>query len=135
VHQMPDVGTLRDATATDLQDARKRVRRWHSFQVIFAFLYLGIVLDLITTAMGFARTGSSYEQNPLGGALIHNTGWIGLFVALSVLAGVFYFSSRVVCLKAARFWSTILTGLLALAALVRWTAVVTAILYLVQTPH
>jgi hypothetical protein len=103
--------------------------------VIFAFLYLGIVLDLITTSLGFARTGSSYEQNPIGGLLIHNTGWIGLFFALSALAAVFYFSSRVVCLRAARFWSTVLTVLLAVAALVRWTAVVTAILYLVQTPR
>src|SRR5436305_7537878 len=120
---MRDFGAVYESTGGDGQDARRRLRRWHSFQVIFGFLYVGIVLDLITTAMGYARTGSSYEQNPVGGNLIHNTGWIGLFLALSALAAVFYFSSRVVCLRAARFWSTLLTVLLAVAALVRWTAV------------
>jgi hypothetical protein len=129
------MGAVLDASELDARDARRRLRRWHSFQVIFGFLYVGIVLDLITTAMGFARTGSSYEQNPVGGLLIHNAGWIGLFFALTALAAVFYFSSRVVCLRAARFWSTVLTALLALAALVRWTAVVTAVMYLVQSPH
>ena len=132
---MASAQRMEAAPAPDDREVAKRRARWHSFQVIFALLCVGVVLDVITTAMGFSKAGSSYEQNPIGGFLIHTAGWFGLAAALAVLAGICYFSVRIVCFNAARRWSGVLTALVAVAALVRWTAVVTAIVYLVQTQH
>jgi hypothetical protein len=111
----------------------KRQARWHSFQVVFALAYAGIVLDVATTALGFQAVGSSYEQNPLGGTLIGNLGWVGLFLFMSAIAFVCYRSCRLVCFHMSRRISGFVTALLGVAALIRWVAVITAILFLVQT--
>lgn len=114
------------------EELAKRQARWHSFQIVFALAYLGIVLDVLTTAMGFQAVGSSYEQNPLGGTLIGNLGWAGMFALMSVIAFICYRSCRLVCFHMSRRVSGIVTGLLAVAAFVRWVAVITAILFLLQ---
>lgn len=110
-------------------DAR-RLRRWRWFQVIFAWAYAGVVLDIVTTALGVQKDGKAYEQNPLGSLLIGNAGWIGLFLLVSGLAAVCYFSTRLVCFRMSLRWTTVLAALLVVAGLVRWLAVVTAVLYL-----
>src|SRR5947209_1959047 len=115
-------------------EQRKRRARWHSFQVIFGLLYSGILLDIITTSMGFQKAGSGYEQNPLGGFLIGNLGWVGLAVVLSAFAGVLYLSCRVLFLQVSSRRTGWLSGVLAAATFVRWVAVVTAVMFIVQ-PH
>jgi hypothetical protein len=115
-------------------EAGKRARRWRWFQAIFACTFAGIVLDIITTAMGFQRAGAAYEQNPLGSLLINDVGWVGLFALVTAIAALCYFSVRVVCFRMATRWSLILNVLLALVAVVRWVAVAGAIAYLLDTP-
>lgn len=111
----------------------RRLRRYHSFKVVFTLAYAGIVLDIVTTAINSARTGAGYEQNPLGSTLIHGVGYAGLFVMLTAFAALLFVSFRTVCLHASPRVSGFLTSLLALVTFIRWIAVVTAILYMVQT--
>src|SRR5947209_8767971 len=73
-----------------LWETRTRERRWRIFQVTFFFLYLGVVLDLLTTSMGYQRIGSAYEQNPLGALLIQHLGWTGLLATFAGLAAICY---------------------------------------------
>jgi len=113
----------------------KRGRRWRFFQIVFVFAYSGTILDVITTAMGYSKTGAKYEQNPLGGGLIHDLGWIGLAALLTVLLGVCYFSCRVVYARMNLRWSSLLNTILVLVTAFRWLAVVTAVLYLMQPGH
>lgn len=113
-------------------EQRKRGRRWRFFQIVFVFAYSGTILDVITTAMGYEKTGAKYEQNPLGGGLIHDLGWIGLAALLTVLLGVCYFSCRVVYARMNLRWSSLLNTILVLVTAFRWLAVVTAVLYLMQ---
>jgi hypothetical protein len=110
----------------------KRRRRWHSFQVVFAFAYLGIVLDEVTTALGVGKSGSAYEQNPLGAYLIGTTGWLGLFILLTALSALCYVSCRVVFWRMRPFWGGMLNAVLAIVTVVRWLAVATAVLYIIQ---
>jgi hypothetical protein len=105
------------------------------FQVIFVCAYVGIVLDIVTTAMGFQRVGRAYEQNPIGSLLITNLGWVGLFLLVAVLAAVCYFSFRLVCFRLPTRWSAVLNLLLAVVAVVRWVVVVTAVIYLLDGPQ
>lgn len=116
-------------------DTGKRNRRWLTFRIIFACTYVGIVLDIVTTAMGFQRAGKAYEQNPMGSAVIADIGWIGLFLLLTALAAVCYFSFRLVCYRMSTRWSALLNALLAVVAAVRWLAVITALMYLADTSH
>jgi hypothetical protein len=113
-------------------ELRKRRARWRFFQIAFAVTYLGVVLDVVTTALGFQKTGSGYEQNPLGSVLIGGLGWIGLFLLMSLLCAVCYVSFRTVYWRMSTRWSMILNIVLVLVAAFRWLAVVTAILYLLQ---
>lgn len=113
-------------------DPRKRNFRWRFFQIAFALTYIGIVLDIVTTALGYAKSGSSYEQNPFGGALIGNLGWIGMFVLLSLLCCICYVCVRAVYWRMSTVWSAIINTVIVLILLVRWLAVVTAVIYLLQ---
>jgi uncharacterized protein YqgC (DUF456 family) len=62
----------------EFRDAKLRSHRWRFFQIVFVFTYLGIILDVVTTAIGSQVAGSAraYEQNPIGGALIGQLGWV-----------------------------------------------------------
>ena len=110
----------------------RRAKRWRFFRVAFSVVYLGIVLDVITTAMGYAKAGSSYEQNPLGGSLIGGLGWIGMLALLTALCLICYHSVRVVFWRMSMRWSRLINGLMVALAAFRWLAVVTAVLYLLQ---
>lgn len=114
----------------------KRQRRWRFFQIVFCFVYAGIVLDVITTALGYLKAGSKYEQNPLGGGLIAGLGWPGLLALLTVLCLVCYHSVRIVYARMSPRWSTLINSIMVLIAAFRWLAVVTAIIFLLQPgPH
>src|SRR5579871_1283464 len=89
------------------EELSKRAQRWRFFQITFAFVYSGVVLDVVTTALGYMKSGSSYEQNPLGGSLIGHLGWIGLLALLTVLCWVAYRSVRTVCWRMSAVWSRV----------------------------
>lgn len=124
--------TVLDSHALVPGEAGARAARWHSFQVIFALLYSGIILDIVTTAMGFGKAGNAYEQNPIGALLIDHVGWFGLVAVLSGFAALLFVSCRVLYFQLQARRTRWISGVLAAATFVRWIAVVTAILYLVQ---
>lgn len=110
----------------------RRRGRWRFFQVVFFLTYLGIVLDIVTTAMGFGRMGNAYEQNPLGGQLIGNLGWVGLLLLMTALCVVCYVSFRVVFARMSLKWSAILNSITVIVLLMRWVTVAAAVAYLIQ---
>jgi len=110
----------------------KRNQRWRLFQILFAFVYSGVVLDVATTAIGYAKAGSRYEQNPLGGSLIGHLGWFGLLAVLTALSLICYWSVRLVYSRMSLRWTILINSLMAAIAAFRWLAVGTAIAYLVQ---
>ena len=119
-----------------MQDIERRQRSWRLFQIVFCFVYVGVVLDIVTTALGYMKAGNQYEQNPLGGGLISHIGWFGLLALLTLLCVVCYRSVRLVYARMSIRWSRLINGLMLLIAAFRWLAVVTAILYLLQPlPH
>lgn len=131
--EQPSALTVPLSSVTGHPDAAARERCWRWFQVIFACTYTGVLLDIVTTAMGFQRVGAAYEQNPLSSLLIRDVGWSGLVLIVTLVALVCYVSCRSVCLRLATRWAVTLNVLLALAGLVRWTAVATAVAYLMET--
>lgn len=122
----PEIGGMLENEVT------KRSRRWHFFRIVFALTYAGIVLDIVTTAIGEQKAGTGYEQNPLGGVLIGNLGWIGLFVLMTALCALCYTCVRLVFWRMSTRWSTLINTLFVVIMLFRWLAVVTAILYILQ---
>lgn len=128
----PTRGAALPLSSYPVAEQRKRLFRWRFFQVVFAATYVGVVLDIVTTAMGFARMGISYEQNPIGGALIGNLGWVGLLVLMTLLCAVCYLSVRVVYTRMALRWSAILNSVMVLLLLMRWVTVAAAVAFLVQ---
>lgn len=112
-----------------------RASRWHFFQLVFGLTYLGILLDIITSAIGFQQMGSSYEQNPLAKALILNIGWVGLTLLLTATCAVCYVSFRAVYARMNLRWTMVGNVLIVVVALMRWVVVSTAIIYLVFPMH
>lgn len=110
----------------------KRLARWRFFQGVFFFTYIGIVLDILTTSMGFDRLGPAYEQNPLGGTLIGAMGWVGLLLLMSALCVVCYVSFRVVFARMSLRWSRILNSIAVVVLLMRWVTVASAVAFLIQ---
>lgn len=110
-----------------------RQSRWHTFKVVFGLAYAGVVLDLVTTAIGIGQVGPSYEQNPLTGTMIGAMGWVGVLVLLTAFSALCYVSVRIVCMRMSPKVTTVLTSLLAFGALARWTAAATAVLFIMQT--
>jgi hypothetical protein len=116
------------------QEAKLRAHRWRFFQIIFLFTYLGIIFDIVTTAMGSSVAGSTsaYEQNPLGGALIGQLGWLGILAAMTALMLVAYGSLHVVHTRVRTGWIRFFNWLLLFVGAVRWLAVITAIMYVLH---
>jgi hypothetical protein len=128
---------VRAVPSPSFQEARIRSRRWHFFQIVFVFTYLGIILDVVTTAIGSSVAGSAraYEQNPIGGALIGGLGWIGILGAMTALMLVAYVSLRVVHTRVQPGWIRFFNILMLVIGAVRWLAVVTALAYIVRMGH
>jgi hypothetical protein len=114
------------------EELEKRARRFRAFQIIFVLTYIGVVMDVATTALGYQKTGASYEQNPLGGFLIGDLGWFGLLAVLTAISFVAYVSCKVIQWSLGGKWARGLNITFAVLAAFRWVAVVTAVLYLVQ---
>lgn len=114
------------------RESRKRASRWRFFNLLFVCLYLGIMLDIVTTAIGFMKAGSQYEQNPFGSAMIGHVGWYGLAALMTIISWVLYKSFKTVYWHMSLKWSGILNSVLVLLVAFRWLAVVTAVLFLLQ---
>jgi hypothetical protein len=114
------------------EELEQRASRWKFFQIVFCFVYAGIVLDVLTTSLGYQKAGIAYEQNPLGGSLIGHLGWVGLLATLTILCLVCYTSVRLVYRRMSTRWSKLINILMVLLAAFRWLAVVTAVIYLLQ---
>lgn len=114
-------------------DQQKRQHRWRLFQILFALTYAGIVMDVITTAIGTYTSKVPYEQNPLGLYLIDRLGWLGLLWLISAICIVCYASCRTVIWRLSTRWGVVFNVALGLLAAVRWLAVVTAILYIAHS--
>ncbi len=113
-------------------ELRRRESRWRFFQITFIVVYTGIVGDIVTTALGYLKSGSAYEQNPLGGGLIGSLGWPGLLALLTLLCIICYHSVRLVYARMSIRWSSLINVMMVLVAAFRWLAVVTAVIYLFQ---
>jgi hypothetical protein len=126
--------TLPHVRVDDLPPAeyQKRAKRFRFFQIVFALTYIGIVLDVVTTALGFMKSGAGYEQNPLGSSLIGGLGWIGLLGVMTVISLVAYVSCKIVQWRKGGAWGRAINIAFVLLATLRWIAVVTAVLYLLQ---
>jgi hypothetical protein len=120
------------ADAQSTFDIQRRQRAWKLFQIVFCFVYAGVVMDILTTSLGYMKSGSQYEQNPLGGGLISHIGWFGLLALLTVLCLVCYHCVRLVYARMSLAWSRLINGLMVAIAAFRWLAVVTAVIYLLQ---
>ncbi len=129
----PSAG-LQGVPPSTIATAKLRESRWRFFQIVFVFTYLGIVFDIITTAMGVSKAGSlnAYEQNPLGGGLISRLGWVGLFALMTALMLITHTSLRVAYKRVRPGWLRLVNGLMLFIGAMRWFAVVTAIMYLLQ---
>jgi hypothetical protein len=114
------------------EELRRRQSRWRFFQIVFTLTYAGIVLDVVTTAIGFQKSGSSYEQNPLGGLLITHVGWMGILAVLTAFSLVAYVSGRTIAWRMRMRWIAILNAIVVLLMAVRWLAVVTAVIYIMS---
>lgn len=114
------------------RDAKLRSHRWRFFQIVFVFTYLGIVLDVVTTAIGTRVAGSThaYEQNPIGGTLIGQLGWFGILAAMTALMLIAYASLHVAHNRVHPRWIRFFNWLLLVVGAVRWLAVVTALMYI-----
>ncbi len=124
---------IRTANHPAADVSQRRQTRWHSFQVVFALAYAGIVLDIVTTAIGIAKVGFSYERNPMTAALIHDLTWVGVLIFLSAFAALCYVSVRSVCFRMSPKVTAVLTALLGVGALARWTMAAGAVLFIMQT--
>ena len=129
---------LQFATATSARDAHTRLiaHRWRFFQYVFVFAYAGILMDVVTTAIGSQVAGSvgAYEQNPLGGSLIGHFGWLGITAALTALMLLLHASLRVSYRRVSPRWIRAFNWLLLGVGGFRWLAVVTALMYIVHAP-
>jgi hypothetical protein len=110
----------------------KRSKRFHFFQIVFIVTYVGIVLDVFTTALGYQKAGAGYEQNPLGLSLIGGLGWFWLLALLTAISLLAYVSCKVIQLYKGGAWGRAINIAFVVLALFRWLAVVTAVLYLLQ---
>lgn len=113
----------------------KRASRWHFFQLVFGLTYLGILLDIVTSWIGFQQMGSSYEQNPLAKALILNIGWAGLTLLLTATCAVCYVSFRAVYARMNLRWTVLGNVLIVIVALMRWVVAGTALIFIVFPIH
>lgn len=129
---MPRLNAEVMSSALPPEELEKRARRFRAFQVIFVLTYTGIVLDVVTTALGYRQTGASYEQNPLGGLLIGELGWFGMLAVLTAISLIAYVSCKIIQWSLGGSWARWLNIALAVIAAFRWIAVVTAVLYLIQ---
>jgi hypothetical protein len=120
------------APFTDPGECEKRRFRWQFFRFFFGLTYIGIVLDVLTTALGVMKIGPQYEQNPLGGTLIGGLGWIGLLLLLTTLCLICYYSFRTVYWRMALGWSMFLNIVVVMIAATRWLAVVTAVVFILS---
>jgi hypothetical protein len=118
----------------EFRDAKLRSHRWRFFQIVFVFTYLGIILDVVTTAIGSQVAGSTraYEQNPIGGALIGQLGWLGILAAMTAFMLVAYFSLRVAHSRVSPRWIRFFNWLMLGVGAIRWLAVVTSLMYIIN---
>jgi hypothetical protein len=116
----------------EFREAKLRSQRWRFFQIVFVFTYLGIILDVVTTAIGSHVAGSTraYEQNPIGGSLIGHLGWLGILAAMTVLMLVAYGCLRVAHRRVTPRWIRFFNWLMLVVGAIRWLAVVTALMYI-----
>lgn len=127
------MGPTREHRRDLLED--KRASRWHFFRVVFGLTYLGILLDIGTSIVGFHEMGSSWEQNPLAKALILNIGWVGLTLLLTATCAVCYVSFRAVYARMNLRWTVVGNVLIAIVALMRWVVAGSALIYLTFPIH
>ncbi len=120
------------AVAVQVESRGFSARRaiWRMFVPLYAATCLGIVLDILTTALGYRQDGSAYEQNPIGAALIQHLGWFGLAGVMAIFAAILFFSFRTICFRLSAKVTVFFVVILFLSAIVRWLAVVTAIMYI-----
>ena len=121
-------------SSNEFRDARLRSHRWRFFQIVFVFTYLGILLDVVTTAIGSHVAGSTraYEQNPVGGALLGQLGWLGILAAMTVFMLIAYLSLHVAHSRVSPRWLRFFNWLMLAVGAVRWLAVVTSLMYILQ---
>lgn len=129
--KLPNYQILKDPRVAEMQI---RADRWRFCRFMMILIYVGLVMDVVTTALGVQEAGMSYEQNPLGSLLITHLGWPGLFLLLTALSAVCYVSCRAVYFRMRLGWTRLIDVLLVFMAAVRWIAVLAALGYLAQQP-
>lgn len=115
-----------------VRDVQKRAFRWRFGQILICLIYVGVLADISTTAVAVHRFGISYEQNPLAVGLINLIGWVGLYLLVTALCLVCYTSVKIVYWRMASPWSIVLNFVLMVMLTVRFLAVVTTVLYILN---
>lgn len=109
-----------------------RGSRWRVFVVLFSLTCVAIVLDLLTTYLGFRRVGARFEQNGVVLFLIQRIGWAGVGGILLIACLACFRSFRTVYWRLSTRWSLWLNVVLGLACGFRWLVVITDAFWLVR---
>ncbi len=109
-----------------------RRKRWRYFQWAFALTFLGIVVDFVTTYIGFQRVGSSFEQNGIALYLIHHIGWVGVAILLVLTCLACLRSFKLVYWNLGLKWSHWLNILITVVCVFRWIVGISDAIWLIN---
>jgi hypothetical protein len=109
-----------------------RSRRWRTFLLVFSLTCAAIILDLVTTYLGFQRVGPRFEQNGIALYLIKNVGWLGVTGILALACLVCLQSFKLVYWNLGIRWSLWLNLVLALVCSFRWLVVASDVAWLIR---
>lgn len=120
------------STLAVAEDNAHRARRWRSFIILYCLTCAAVILDLITTYLGFQRIGSRFEQNGIALFLIQRIGWVGISGVLALTCYACLRSFKLVYWNLALKWSLWLNVVLALVCAFRWLVVVSDAAWLIR---
>lgn len=109
------------------------MRRWNVFLCVFVLTSIAVVLDLVTTYLGFRRTGTRFEENAIALFLIQHIGWVGIGALTAAVCALCFSSFKRVYWNLSLHWSFWLNILAAIVCVFRWTVVVADIAWLIRT--
>jgi len=109
-----------------------RRRRWRYFRWTFAFTCAGIILDIVTTYLGFQRIGAAYEQNGIALYLIGHLGWVGMCALIALTCLVCLRSFKLVYWNLGLSWSRYLNIVITAVCLFRWIVAVSDTIWLIN---
>ena len=99
---------------------------------VFSLTCAAASLDLVTTYLGFRRTGTHFEQNGIALYLIEHVGWIGIVALTAAACALCFASFKLVYWNLSLRWSLWLNAIVAIVCIFRWSVVITDIAWLIR---